>query len=78
MMGAPGFVELAKAQIEQFERGGFELPITDEEKQQLLDNLSMFDITKHQSLLNKRPIYFWHGKRIQSFLINQQLTFIIQ
>ena len=62
MMGAPGFVELAEAQIRQYERGGFKLPISDEERQQLLDNLSTFDMTKHQSLLNKRPIYFWHGK----------------
>ena len=23
----------------------------------------MFDITKNRSLLNKRPIYFWHGKK---------------
>lgn len=62
MMGSPGFVELAEAQMSQFERRGFKLPVTVEERQQLLDNLAQFDITKNHSLLNKRPLYFWHGK----------------
>ena len=37
MMGAPGFVELAKAQIRQFERDGFKLPVTEEEREQLFE-----------------------------------------
>ena len=63
MMGAPGFVQLAKAQMSEFERRGFKLPVTDEEKKKLLATLSTFDITKNPSQLNKRPIYFWHGKQ---------------
>ena len=63
MMGAPGFVQLAKAQMSEFERRGFKLPVTDEEKKKLLTTLSTFDLTKHPSALNKRPIYFWHGKQ---------------
>ena len=63
MMGAPGFVELAKAQIENFESQGFELPQTAEEKSSLFENLAMLDITKNPAALNKRPIHFWHGKK---------------
>ncbi|WP_186669254.1 prolyl oligopeptidase family serine peptidase [Sporosarcina sp. BP05] len=63
MMGAPGFVQLAKAQMSGFERRGFKLPITDEEKKKLLATLSTFDLTKHPSALNNRPIYFWHGEQ---------------
>ena len=63
MMGAPGFVQLAKAQMSEFERRGFKLPITDEEKKKLFDTLSTFDLTKHPSALNNRPVYFWHGKQ---------------
>ncbi|WP_432357665.1 prolyl oligopeptidase family serine peptidase [Sporosarcina sp. UB5] len=62
MMGAPGYVELAKAQIAQFERRGFKLPITDEERKSLLDTLSIFDLTKQKKKLNNRPVYFWHGE----------------
>ncbi|NYF23978.1 prolyl oligopeptidase family serine peptidase [Sporosarcina sp. JAI121] len=63
MMGAPGFVQLAKAQMSEYERRGFKLPITEEEKKKLLTTLSTFDLTKHPSRLNNRPIYFWHGQQ---------------
>lgn len=62
MMGAPNFVQLAKAQMAQFERGGFQLPITDEERRNLLDTLAQFDLTKNRSALAQRPIFFWHGR----------------
>ncbi|MFS0688455.1 prolyl oligopeptidase family serine peptidase [Sporosarcina sp. 179-K 8C2 HS] len=62
MMGAPGYVELAKAQMSQFERRGFKLPITDEERKTLLDTLAIFDLTKQRHKLNNRPVFFWHGE----------------
>ncbi|WP_262173713.1 prolyl oligopeptidase family serine peptidase [Saccharococcus sp. Marseille-Q5394] len=62
MMGAPGYVELAKAQMSQFERRGFKLPITDEERKSLLNTLAIFDLTKQRKKLNNRPVYFWHGE----------------
>jgi len=62
MMGAPGYVELAKAQMSQFERRGFKLPITDEERKSLLDTLAIFDLTKQRQKLNNRPVFFWHGQ----------------
>jgi fermentation-respiration switch protein FrsA (DUF1100 family) len=62
MMGAAGFVELAKAQIKQFESEGFKLPVTKKEKEKLFTDLAVFDITKDQSVLNQRPLFFWHGK----------------
>lgn len=63
MMGTPGFVELAKAQIEEYERGGFEVPLTNEELDVLFESLSMLDLTKYPSALGKRPIHFWHGMK---------------
>ena len=63
MMATPGFVELSKAQMSEFESRGFELPITEEEKNQLLDQLSIFDLTKNRAALNNRPLYFWHGQK---------------
>ena len=44
MMGAPGFVQLAKAQMAEFERRGFKLPITDEEKKKSLTTLCYYSI----------------------------------
>lgn len=63
MMGAPGYVELAKAQIAQFENRGFKLPISDEERKSLLETLAIFDMTKQRQKLNQRPVFFWHGKQ---------------
>ena len=62
MMGAAGFVELAKAQIKHFESEGFKLPVTKKEKEKLFTDLAVFDITRNQSVLNQRPLFFWHGK----------------
>ncbi|MCG3089647.1 prolyl oligopeptidase family serine peptidase [Sporosarcina cyprini] len=63
MMGAPGFVELAKAQMSEFERRGFKLPITSQERKSLLDTLAFFDLTRQRERLNGRPVHFWHGKK---------------
>ncbi|QTD41215.1 prolyl oligopeptidase family serine peptidase [Sporosarcina sp. Te-1] len=63
MMGEPGFVELAKAQMSEFERRGFKLPITSEERKSLLDTLALFDLTRQRKRLNGRPVHFWHGKK---------------
>lgn len=62
MMGAPGFVELATAQMKEFEQAGYQLEVTETEKEQLLAGLATLDLTKKSESLNKRPIYFWHGK----------------
>lgn len=63
MMGAPGYVELAKAQIAQFENRGFKLPISAEERKSLLETLAIFDMTKQRQKLNQRPVFFWHGQQ---------------
>lgn len=63
MMGAPGYVQLCKAQMTQFERRGFKLPITEEERKSLLNTLGEFDLTKRAATLEQRPIYFWHGEQ---------------
>lgn len=65
MMGAPGYVELAKAQLKRFEQDGFHIPLSGEETDAVLNKLSNFDLTKYPSTLNNRPIYFWHGKEDQ-------------
>lgn len=63
MMGAANYVELATAQMTQFESRGFTLPITDKERANMLGTLAQFDGTKKMELFNKRPILFWHGEQ---------------
>lgn len=63
LMGSPSFVQLAKAQMAQYESRGFKLPVTEQERKQLLETLSHFDLTKDPHALNNRPVFFWHGEQ---------------
>jgi len=63
MMGAANYVELANAQMAQFESRGFALPITAEERANMLATLAQFDGTKKLENFNKRPVFFWHGEQ---------------
>ncbi|SEJ61445.1 hypothetical protein SAMN04488127_2290 [Bhargavaea ginsengi] len=62
MMGTPGYVSLAKAQMAQYEAKGFEIPLTPDERRGLLETLGKFDLTKDRKPLAGRPVYFWHGE----------------
>lgn len=63
MMGTPGYVQLAKAQIEQFEQKGFQLPLDDDERKNLFDTLAKFDATTQIEKLAVKPLFFWHGEK---------------
>lgn len=63
MMGAANYVQLAKAQMAQFESKGFKLPITDEERKKMLATLARFDGTKNRTVFKQRPVFFWHGEQ---------------
>lgn len=63
MMGAANYVELASAQMTQFESRGFTLPITTEERANMLATLAQFDGTKKVESFSGRPMFFWHGEQ---------------
>ena len=63
MMGAGNYVELAQAQMAQYESRGFQLPISAEEREKMLSTLAIFDSSHHLENFNGRPIYFWHGEQ---------------
>lgn len=63
MMGSASYVELANAQMSQFESRGFTLPITAEERADMLATLAQFDGTKKIEAFAKRPLFFWHGEQ---------------
>lgn len=63
MMGTPAYVQLAKAQIEQFEQRGFNIPLTEEEKENMYQTLASFDASIHIEKLANKPMFFWHGEK---------------
>lgn len=63
MMGAPAYVELAKAQMAEIESRGFNIPLTEQELDKMLTTLSYFDMSQHPEAMAGRPVLFWHGKK---------------
>ena len=47
----------------QYEKRGFQLPISEEEREKMLSTLAIFDSRRHLEKFNGRPIYFWHGEQ---------------
>ncbi|PYF06538.1 prolyl oligopeptidase family serine peptidase [Ureibacillus chungkukjangi] len=62
-MGAPGYVDLANYQLEQFEKMGVALPFDEKQKEAILNQLSEYDITNEPTRFNQRPVIFWHGHK---------------
>lgn len=61
LMGTPGYVQLAKDQMEGYEQKGFHIPLNEEERVNMLETLSTFDATIHMEKIADRPLFFWHG-----------------
>jgi fermentation-respiration switch protein FrsA (DUF1100 family) len=62
-MGAPGYVDLANWQVEQFEIAGVNLPFGEAQKEEILKHLAKYDITNTPTRFNQRPVLFWHGHK---------------
>ncbi|PZX08207.1 hypothetical protein C7437_1011331 [Psychrobacillus insolitus] len=65
LMGTPGYVQLAKWQISGYEQKGFNIPLNQEERENMFQTLARFDATKHMSNIANRHILFWHGEKDQ-------------
>ncbi|MDN7241493.1 prolyl oligopeptidase family serine peptidase [Planococcus sp. N028] len=63
MMGAGNYVELSKAQIVQFESRGYQLPFSEQQREELFDTLRKFDSMENMEAFNQRPVFFWHGEQ---------------
>ncbi|PIC56189.1 esterase [Sporosarcina sp. P12(2017)] len=63
MMGSPAFTRLAKGQISYAERGGREIPVSQEERQQLFAALDQVDLSQNPGRLHHRPLFIWHGEQ---------------
>lgn len=63
MMGSPAFTRLAKGQISYAERGNKELPVTEQQRQQLFTALDQVDLSQNPGRLHQRPLFIWHGEQ---------------
>ncbi|TSI04243.1 prolyl oligopeptidase family serine peptidase [Lysinibacillus sp. BW-2-10] len=77
-MGAPGFVDLANYQLQQFAALGIDVPMTEEQKLQTQTLLADYDITKTPEKFQQRPVLFWHGEKDQTVPFKNTYHFYMQ
>lgn len=61
LMGSPKITTYAKTLVNSFKRMA-DLPITDEEINDIIQSLKQYDLSEQMEKLNNRPLLFWHGE----------------
>ncbi|MBM7693985.1 fermentation-respiration switch protein FrsA (DUF1100 family) [Peribacillus deserti] len=63
LMGNPAYVSYAKRQIENLKNSHIDIPLSNEELDQLYSVLASYDLTLNREKLAGRPIFLWHGEK---------------
>ncbi|MBS4177414.1 esterase [Lederbergia citrea] len=63
LMGSPNYEGFAREQIEQLQKSGIKLPLSNEELEQEYFRLKKYDLSAQPEALAGRPLLFWHGKK---------------
>ncbi|MGY0692797.1 esterase [Virgibacillus sp. FSP13] len=74
LMGSPKITTYAKTLVNSFKRMG-NLPVTDEEIDQLYEELKAYDLSKQPEKLAGRPLLFWHGENDSVVPFDHSYTF---
>ncbi|MFZ4450469.1 prolyl oligopeptidase family serine peptidase [Salibacterium aidingense] len=64
MMGTPAWEAYARRQVEALKQQG-DLPFSEEEIEQEVQQLLSYDLSRQPELLAGRPLFFWHGREDQ-------------
>lgn len=75
LMGSPQPVRFAEEQVATLKQMDVEVPLTEEEQQQLIRSLSTIDLSKQVDKLAERPIFFWHGEKDQVVPFDHSYSF---
>lgn len=62
LMGNPSFEEFALWQLNEIEKRGVQIGISQEQVSDLLNQLKQYDLSLQPEKLNNRPLLFWHGR----------------
>ena len=64
-MGVTSLSKLAEYQFNTIKLNGASLPLTTQQKNEVIKYLQPFDIENKREIFNKKPIIFWHGAQDQ-------------
>ncbi|RLL45053.1 esterase [Oceanobacillus piezotolerans] len=74
MMGSPKLTKFTEELVENY-RNATQLPVTDEEIQQLYERVKEYDLSREIEQLNQRPLLLWHGEEDNVVPFNHSLSF---
>ncbi|MEH7343589.1 alpha/beta fold hydrolase [Bacillus sp. JJ1532] len=63
LMGMPYYEKFALHQIDELQRYGVDIPLTNDEMAHLMNKIRELDLSKQTDKLGNRPLLFWHGKQ---------------
>lgn len=63
LMGMPYYEKFALKQIDTLKLHGVNIPLTEEELNELMDKIKELDLSLQPEKLENRPLLFWHGKQ---------------
>jgi dipeptidyl aminopeptidase/acylaminoacyl peptidase len=74
LMGSPEITTYAKTLVNSFKQMG-NLPVSDEEIDQLYEELTTYDLSMQPEKINQRPLLFWHGEKDSVVPFDHSYTF---
>lgn len=77
LMGSPKLTTFARELVDVYSKAG-NLPLTEQEVNQLYDTLAVHDLSLQVEKLNDRPLLFWHGDSDSVVPFNHSYSFYQQ
>ncbi|WP_243385750.1 alpha/beta fold hydrolase [Bacillus kexueae] len=65
LMGNPAYGSFFQMQIQHLKQQGINIPFTDEQLAEQMNQLKPYDLSTQLDKLANRPLLFWHGKKDQ-------------
>lgn len=63
LMGAVSYTEMAQFQLKQMEEQGVNIPMTEQQRQGILETLKEYDVKTDSAIFERVPVMFWHGQK---------------
>ena len=63
LMGAVSYTEMAQFQLKEMEEQGTQIPMTEQQRQAILETLEHYNVTSNAAIFERVPVIFWHGQK---------------
>ena len=63
LMGAVSYTEMAQFQLKEMEEQGTHIPMTEQQRQAILETLEHYNVTSNVAIFERVPVIFWHGQK---------------